>query len=793
MYSTCSEWEALSWWEPHGSMGGSPATLIPPDGKTINTYFPSELLREIFLYSIESNQIKSGILASVCRYWRTVITELSHLWSTLRVGTWTEREQVATWLHRAYPKKVVIDTQEDNQTLSNTPFAALQDALATNQWHELTISSFPPENLASQLSFQFACPMNALKVLHVAAGCVETPSFAHMLSLVPTKAPLSELGLHSSFAITHFLQSPWSPVLQNLTALVVNGKDYHEPFALLPTFNQLLILEVDHLSLPFYGSNTDLPLLRTLQKLQLRACSVQWMVGREFRCLEECAIRGPHHWRELRLYGVRLPSCRKLTYHGYPMTTAQYFHVPQMKEMELGSHDCSEHRVYKHLHHLCTLDERVSKLTMLHLTLQCSEQVFFKVLKFLGPLQELVLSIAYPSTLWQGFLDSLTAKPSTKDWPTYWAHSWTEDHPWVQWCESPNWHANILPHLKHLGIKCPKGFSQSECLDNSPLLRLVGWTRAQLTPPLEHLKVWEGKGTTDDIVVDYISTGYLDKSPGMSGEFYEFYDSMVVRGMVTQCLSIDETATQLFQLHSTILFRQIQELEVDCSPDYEILILPYLEQIKRLTILHGIIPEHPISTHLPLVRTLQWLRLGNSEFSWMLRRSFRALREFYIDGPRDTPEKQSRVDGLQADLPACTTLKVGNISVTHLHFFSCKNVQILQIQYPRVRHTIHEAVFKPLVDFLCDRPCLKTFGITISKDLELGSLIHLVFCNAREQGVWPDIRSVEVKVTFTGGLKDDAYRFFNQTVGHQQNYEKWWKEFTVTMGDAFMVIVKASR
>jgi hypothetical protein len=39
--------------------------------------------------------------------------------------------------------------------MNTPPFAALQDALAsTGQWHELTISSFPPEDLASQLGFQ---------------------------------------------------------------------------------------------------------------------------------------------------------------------------------------------------------------------------------------------------------------------------------------------------------------------------------------------------------------------------------------------------------------------------------------------------------------------------------------------------------------------------------------------------------------------------------------------------------------------------------------------------------------
>ena len=258
--------------------------LIPPYGKTktINTYLPMELLREIFLYSIESNHMKSGQLASACRSWRSVITSIASLWSTLRVGTWTETEQVATWLHRAYPKKVIIDPQRDSQSPSEAPmFAALQNSLtSTDQWHELTISSFPPEDLYIQLGIQDASPMKVLKVFHVAAGCVQSPSLAHLLNLVPTGAPLCELKLYHPFASTHFLQPHWFPVLQNLTVLIVNGRDIHQPFELLPTFTQLQIFEADRLRLPFYEPNANLPLLCTLWKLQLRACSIQWMAGR---------------------------------------------------------------------------------------------------------------------------------------------------------------------------------------------------------------------------------------------------------------------------------------------------------------------------------------------------------------------------------------------------------------------------------------------------------------------------------------------------------------------------------
>jgi len=562
---------------------------------TINAInnLPMELMREVLLYCIDSNQMKSGQLASVCRYWRSVITTLPRLWSTLSVGTWTERERVAIWVQRAYPKKIVIDTQRDRQLSSNAlPLAALQDALAhTRQWHELTISSFPPENAASPLGIQVASLMNMLKVLHVEDGCMNFPSFAHLLNLVPTEAPLCEMRLHSPFASAHFLQPHWFPVLRNLIVLIVNGRDIDEPFELLPAFTQLQTFEADRLHLPFYEPNTNLPLLCTLRKLQLKACSVQWMAGRQFPCLEECAILLPHHWEHIQQHQVQLPSCKELAYHGYPMTTAQYFYVPKMRTMDLRSHDFNDQRVYQHLRHLCRVNGRISNLTTLHLTFQCSEQVLMKMLKYLIPLQELVLSITHPSPFFQSFLESLAAKPSTNEWPGWprW-HSGMDYHKgWEQWCSSQTWHANVLPRLKFLSIQCPKGFSRSECLDNFPLLRAIGWTRAYLTPPLEHLKVWGGRGGTGDIAVDYTSTSYLYKHLGISSKEC---DATIVKAIVTRRLPIEFPDTRLSPLHSAVLFRQLQHLELIFKSNHGPLILPYLEQIERLKISNGSIPEY---------------------------------------------------------------------------------------------------------------------------------------------------------------------------------------------------------
>ena len=701
---------------------------------------------------------------------------MSHLWSTLRVGTWTEREQVATWLQRAYPFKVVIDTQRDGERPSNAPqFSALQDTLAnTSQWHELTISSFPPDNLAGQLEFHTAGPMNVLKVLHVAAGCVDSPSFTHLLELVPTEAPLSELRLYSSFASTHFLQLHWFPVLENLIVLIVNGRGVHEPFGLLPAFTQLQIFEADHLPLPEYELNANLPLLYTLQKLRLRASSVQWMAGREFPYLEDCAILLPHHWVAVQQHGVQLPSCRKLTYHGHPMTTVKSLHVPQMKEMELRSLDCNEQRVHRQLYFLRQLDGSISKLTALHLVLQCSEQVFFKMLRYFGPLEELVLSTAHPSPSWECSLRLLAAEPSTTDWPGL----WRTHELWDRWHSSQIWHANVLTHLKYLGIQCLKGFSKSECIANCPLYRHVAWTRAQLRPHLEHLTVWE----SGDTVVDYASSGYLKKhlSP-----LNNKYDSMIIRGMVTQCLVIKQSDLQL--LHLTSLFRQLQYLCIYAGPDDEICILPDLEQIKELKIEGGIIPAYSLDIDLPLDHTLQKLEVSSLAVFWMHGRTFKALDECIFTNLTRGPEDISAYKELQVDLPVCRRLVFTDHYEAPYCFISCPNVQVLEWYQFSQKFTFFGAAHKSLHDFLLNSSCLQRLHIGIPHYSGLDSLMQFIFQDSLGQRVWKNIRNVEMYIDF--GPYETGESFLNQMVGDQQHYGKGWKEFAATRFDVFAYTV----
>jgi hypothetical protein len=518
------------------------------------------------------------------------------------------------------------------------------------------------------------------------------------------------------------------------------------------------------------------------------------MAGREFRCIEDCTIIHPIGQRSIQ-ERIDLPSCRTLTYEGHPISTLQHFHAPQVKQIVLNSYDTKGGRVQQHLDYLCRSDGKMSQLHTLHLMLQCSEKDLVKVLKYMVPLQELVVSVAYPSSSWMSFLESLAAESSNTVWPAIYlwdAHHENENENenggvigcWIDWCSSQTWHSNVLPHLRYLGIQSPKGFSQSECLDNCPLLAFVAWTRKHLHPPLEHLKVWEGRGTADDIVVDYISTEFLGKHLGTSTPAYYWG---IVSGMATQYLDIHYHGLPLFkQLHSTVLFRQLQTLRFQHLDD-ETHILPYLRHIKDLTIWGTRIPPYSVDIDLPCVHTLQKLELVGSTCSWMVGRTFHTLRECSIHCWKDFSEDLSAYRGVQVDMPACTKLKwSGNAVASPL--FSHPNIQILKLNPLGTS----DEVLKLLHNSLSDCPCLQELKFQIWHVSGLDSLIQFVFCDAQEQGVWQDIRSVELKqLPSINGVDQD----FNKMVGQTLHYEKWWKELTVSEGQQwgiFCVVLSAT-
>jgi hypothetical protein len=443
---------------------------------SINNWLSIEILSDIFLYAVEASLMTPYQLVAVCRRWRNVINSMTHLWSTLRLGTWTEIELVHLWLERSRdgPLTVKIDPQKDmRKPSSDSAYAGLQYALRSmGRWQDLVVASTPiPKAFGRSIDIQTTMPLVHLTSLELGERCLNSVTLTDLLDHISkTAVLLSYMSLHSPYAIFSFLQPQRHHILNSVTTLIIDGTGISQPVSILPQLVCLQTLDASHLPLPTYDAATILPFLSTLKQLRLRAVPIQWMVGRQFKCLEDCTIIHAMGQRRIQ-HQIDLPCCRTLTYEGHPISTLQYFHAPKVHHIALNSYDTRGKRVQRRLDRLCRSDGQFSQVHTLHLTLWCSEEGLIDMLKYMVPLQELMVSIAYP-TSWEHFLKSLSAEPSTTDSPDL--HNYGTDlKDWDTWHSSQIWHVNVLPSLKSLGIKSPKGLSQSECLENCPLFRLV--------------------------------------------------------------------------------------------------------------------------------------------------------------------------------------------------------------------------------------------------------------------------------------------------------------------------------
>lgn len=342
--------------------------------KTINNHLPMELLRDIFLTSVEANKTKPGQLGAVCRYWRATIIGIPIVWSTLRVGIWTEREQVAIWLKRGFPLKVVIDAKRGSQRRSNTrPYAVLQDILATtDKWHELTIFSFPSEYTGSELNFRVARPMKLLRTLLIDAGYIPSRIIGCLLDLVPVSLP--ELRLYSSAKTASFLQPHphWLPVLQNLTVFIIDASNIPGELDVLPGLTRIKQLHMRFSHIPNYSLDVYLPLVRTLQQLELDHSTFSWMRGRTFAALKECSILWPREVsRDLSMSKgsqVDMPVCKTLKWRYTSISIPSFLSCPNVQTIEWRPNGYDSTFDVKSLHDFLL---NCPRLQMLEITTGC--------------------------------------------------------------------------------------------------------------------------------------------------------------------------------------------------------------------------------------------------------------------------------------------------------------------------------------------------------------------------------------------------------------------------------------
>jgi hypothetical protein len=575
-------------------------------------FLPHEILGEIFSFTFQEDRQDMYNLLGVCKLWRDLVNDNAHLWSTLRIRTWTEEEQVKTWLKRSGGlMKVEIDTEIDSQAWTSgrpPPYAGLQEVIrSASSWQKLAILSFPSDNANETLRFtpDSGVGLPNLKSVEVSRHCQQSARLNLLLDWLWTRRELElhELKLHSEFASKGFLVKDLSYVHCHLMSFLVNGRQLGEPVDILSHFKRLEVLHAQHLPLPDYETTTDLRLVQTLCRLHLEATSIQWIGGREFGRLERCVITLPR--RHQTIEPVRFPVCKDLEFDGYPLRALGLIQVSSVEHIALKSHDTDQGRLDTFLSEIQARGEMFSTLRSLHLSIRCSQRAMVNAFHRMHSLEELTLSLQHPSNFGRALFHALRAKrsPLVNSIPT--KHCWRVD---------------ALPSLTSLGLYYMRGHRSHADYETIPLVRAIAWSREKAASPLSELKVWAGNRNA----VDYISIDYREHL-GMARCCHNL-DKVVCTSTLTQELTIyqDSWCCLTKLLHDKL--EPLARLKIlDIGPNWSLLPqmtlsasdLKQLRQIKILRVTRVVLlPVRP-DTRLPLFSTLREIYLNDAPTDWM--------------------------------------------------------------------------------------------------------------------------------------------------------------------------------
>ena len=455
------------------------------------TRLPIELLRQIFLAIIEETSSAPLVLMRVCKQWHSIITSI---WGSLILGTRTPIDVVASKLERnQWLLDIVVDTDSDLD--DHDPFGGAFEAVfaaieASPRWRTFVVESFPaqadlPEALViHHLQQHSNATMSRFTTFRIKSTCETSPLLYGLLHILGTTAGprLTTVKINSTNVIS-FLALAYSSFFRSVKVLSLNAPGIHDPVDLLPHLHQLEIFTVSHLSFPIYPNHIELPFVRTLRHLSLRAAPIQWMSDRTFHALEDCALIFPRHQYALHTFHTTLPNCDHLTFQGYPLNILGGVSAHKLSHLSVTCAGSFNKQGSQQLVWFSgqVLGEHKLAPKSLHISIQATNQAWMSSLVFMSGLEELVIHNTQPSSLGATVFQSLVAHPvHTSDMGT---------------TSSPGeLSAPLCPLLRRFGLKYERWLRQTEQFDLIPVLMSFIQSRRHSNHALECFDIWTTSG-----------------------------------------------------------------------------------------------------------------------------------------------------------------------------------------------------------------------------------------------------------------------------------------------------------
>ena len=503
------------------------------------TRLPTELLQRVFLIIIDEATETQWSIMGVCKRWYKAVTGI---WASLNLGTTTASDAVTKKLERnPWLLDITINTDVDRYALnpSETAYEGIFSAIeAAARWRSIVIESLPGQTDLSEERVQRGLQgcsntnMSSLTTFKIRRACEMSPLLIQLLSILgaTTRAKLTTVEINSANVISFLLSPSYSAVFHSVRVLCLDTLGPHIPVDLLPHLHRLESFTASHLSLPFYAHDLDLPFVRTLRYLKLRAVSVQWMRGRTFPALKTCILILPHHHHTLGTLKTILPECRVLTFEGYPLITFNFL-ANKLACLSVSSQGNKRRGTL----HLAWLSNQATRFTLrvLHIGIEATSRAWIIALGLMSDLEELVIESARPSSLGVKFMQSLIAKPVHPSKPGIKVT--------LMKCD-----ARLCPSLKRFALKYRRWLRPSEDFTLLPEFMSIIWSRKRSNCSLQSFRIWktsdqqEPLELIEDSNVNFEGLEGLANDDGIEGgDFLEFLVGTLVQNMV---MSSDSTA-----------------------------------------------------------------------------------------------------------------------------------------------------------------------------------------------------------------------------------------------------------
>jgi len=391
--------------------------LLPPGRAHL---IPVEILSEIFLLVPEDNPPLLVPLMLVCRRWRAIVLSTPGIQRRLSIRESTKKEVVQEairgrkWLLGVY---IDMDSETVGDIFNADDFHAcfMVAAEVASRWRTLWIDSFPLSK--EQKVVQIVQPLERLECFVLSQGHSLGNFFEPLMTAITTTATpyLTRMHLCDPHAVLYLAQPACLHIFHSLETLSIWLSTRMEaPADILPHLHRLKHFSAHHLHLPIYPPDASLPLIQTLNTLNLKSVSVQWMAGRVFPALERCTIGFPHHIDTIILQPITMPSCISLEYDSNNLRPFACFHPLPLASLIVK---CGQWSVWRGNPQLMALFPMFTaqSLTLLHLRAQCSEWLLIKILKLVPALEELLLGLASPHALSEAFFLGFVSTDSIAD------------------------------------------------------------------------------------------------------------------------------------------------------------------------------------------------------------------------------------------------------------------------------------------------------------------------------------------------------------------------------------------